>query len=71
VARYEELEDESSMHDDAISMIDASIVSATLNRRLFITARGHLGLGPGSVLIGDHIYRAKGSRASFMLRPSS
>ncbi|XTI82519.1 hypothetical protein V2W45_1337700 [Cenococcum geophilum] len=43
---------------------------ATLNRRVFITGDGHIGLGPASLRKGDELYLIKGGRTPFVLRRS-
>ncbi|OCL13303.1 hypothetical protein AOQ84DRAFT_372307 [Glonium stellatum] len=51
-----------------IALIDNSIMSATLNRRLFISHDGYIGLGPASTREGDELYLIKGGRTPFVLR---
>jgi len=37
-------------------------------RRLFVTAKGYLGLGPSSLQVGDKVYILKGANVPFLLR---
>lgn len=46
-----------------------SHIAAILERRLFRTRKGNLGLGPKDVTAGDMIWVLGGGRAPFMLRP--
>jgi hypothetical protein len=55
-------------YDVQVSLIDRSIVSATKNRRFFITTKGYVGLGPADTKPGDDLYLLKGGRTPFILR---
>jgi hypothetical protein len=48
----------------------ASIKTAIMRRRFFITQMGYIGLGPAGVQPGDELYLLLGGRAPFVLRQS-
>lgn len=52
----------------AVRNIGASVIRATSGRRMFVTAQGYLGLGPGSMKVGDSIAILSGGSTPFMLR---
>jgi hypothetical protein len=45
-----------------------AVLSATSNRRLFVTSDGYLGIGPKDTQIGDEVYVIIGSNVPFVLR---
>ena len=50
------------------AIMENSILSATKSRRLFTTAKGHIGLGPASMNAGDLLCFLKGGKSPFVLR---
>ncbi|KAI9148970.1 Heterokaryon incompatibility protein [Paramyrothecium foliicola] len=59
------------LHDAAeytTRSIHSAICAATTMRRMFITRRGYLGLGPANTLEGDRIFLLHGGRTPFLLR---
>lgn len=48
--------------------VDFSICSATMNRKLFITQQGFLGLGPSETRCGDSVFIFAGGHTPFLLR---
>lgn len=48
--------------------VDFSICSATMNRRLFTTQHGFLGLGPAETECGDFVFIFAGGHTPFLLR---
>ncbi|KAF2874809.1 heterokaryon incompatibility protein-domain-containing protein [Massariosphaeria phaeospora] len=57
-----------NMDTECVSVMDKSIVSATLSRRLFVTSKGHIGLGPANAQVGGQLVFMKGGRTPFILR---
>jgi hypothetical protein len=51
-----------------VSTMAISILNATLRRRLFITSKNFVGLGPAHMESGDHIFLLQGGRTPFVLR---
>jgi len=54
-----------------LATISQSILSATMNRRLFVTHMGHIGLGPAGLKAGDRLYAIEGGHTPFLLRSTS
>lgn len=53
---------------DSLMLIENSIRSATMNRRLFTTTSNDIGIGPAELHTGDRILQVKGSRCPFVFR---
>ena len=67
--RLTRLMQDASLGDDATSSrLMASHITAVLNRRLFRTCAGRLGVGPSSLRSGDPIWIFGGGKAPFILR---
>ncbi|KAF2751035.1 hypothetical protein M011DRAFT_191332 [Sporormia fimetaria CBS 119925] len=52
----------------AATQMDHSIMTATLYRRMFVTERGYVGLGPALMDKGDEVYVLEGGKTPFVLR---
>ncbi|ORY14533.1 heterokaryon incompatibility protein-domain-containing protein [Clohesyomyces aquaticus] len=61
--KYKEIEHEAGI-------VDHSIMTATLGRRLIITDNQYIGLGPAESKVGDHLFLLDGARTPFVLRRS-
>jgi hypothetical protein len=48
--------------------MDASIMAATLSRRLFFLKNGDVGLAPAGTSIGDEVFYAAGGATPLVLR---
>ncbi|RYP81054.1 hypothetical protein DL769_002163 [Monosporascus sp. CRB-8-3] len=48
--------------------VDFAVTSATLNRRLFFTKKGYMGLGPATMKAGDVAYVFAGGHMPFIIR---
>ncbi|KAJ3545639.1 hypothetical protein NM208_g2414 [Fusarium decemcellulare] len=48
--------------------VDFAVTSATLNRRLFFTKKGYMGLGPATMKAGDAAYVFAGGHMPFIVR---
>lgn len=48
--------------------VDFAVTSATLNRRLFFTKRGYMGIGPAAMRAGDAAYVFAGGHMPFVTR---
>ena len=46
-------------------------MAASVDRRLFATDRGYIGLGPAEIQKGDHVYILSGGEIPYILRPVS
>lgn len=55
------------MTEDDVSMVDNSIMAATLSRRL-IVGRYYAGLGPADIMIGNELCFLEGGKTPFVLR---
>jgi hypothetical protein len=52
----------------AVMNVHASVIRATSGRRMFITSRGYIGLGPEHTQVGDQVAVLPGGSTPFMLR---
>ncbi|TVY80898.1 Heterokaryon incompatibility protein 6, OR allele [Lachnellula suecica] len=68
---FEDLGDLDSLLRDVPSQIDSAIRSATTRRTLFLTARGHMGLGPAKMREGDSLSILLGGKTPFILREAA
>lgn len=60
--------DISTIGQAAATVMGNSIANATLSRRLFVTRKGRVGLGPANTHPGDRVYLLPGGRIPFVLR---
>lgn len=51
--------------------MDASIMAATLSRRLFFTRNGDIGLAPANTRVGDEVFYVAGAATPLILRSAA
>jgi len=52
----------------SVMLYGQSIVTASMNRRFYVTSTGYLGIGPKDTQTGDEVYAINGSKVPLVLR---
>jgi hypothetical protein len=52
----------------ALHVVQAPVLDTVVGRRVFVTVKGYLGLGPRDMEVGDQVFILSGSNVPFVLR---